>query len=94
MDLPLLIMNVQVFSTDMDARYLTSKEAILRYGKNMVIKIPLWAAKTINDGLVVGESYFVRYVDGIGQDFYPPEFRYIGMRDKQLVFSSTSTHAA
>lgn len=90
MSLPLLIMNVQVFSVDMDARYLTSNEAILRYDKDAIIRIPLSAAKSVNGGPVIGERYFVRYLNGIDQDFYPPEFCYIGTKDKQLVFSSTS----
>lgn len=92
MDLPLLIMNVQVFSVNMEAYYLTSKEAILRYGKDAVIKIPLCAANKVNGGPVIGERYFVRYVDGIGQDSYPPEFRYVGMKDKQLVFAGSNGH--
>ena len=88
MDLPLLITNVQVFSVEMDARYLTSKEAILRHEQDTVIKIPLSAAKPTNGGLVVGKHYFVRYLDGIGEDFYPPEFYFVGVKDKQLIFSS------
>lgn len=88
MDLPLLIMNVQVFSTNMDARYLTSKEAVLRYEKDTIIKIPLWSAKSVNGGPVIGEHYFLRYVDGIGHNFLPPEFKYVGTMNEQLVFSS------
>lgn len=89
MHIPLLIMNVQVFSLNMDARYLTSHEAILQYDKHAVIKVPLREANEINGGPVVGERYFVRYVDGIAtQDLYPPEFRYVGTMDEQLVFSS------
>lgn len=94
MDLPLLIMNVKVFSVDMDTYYLTSKEAILRCDNDMVIKIPLYDAQPINGGPVIGEYYFVRYMDGIGDDFYPPEFQYLGMKNKQLVFSSTRKQAA
>lgn len=89
MDLPLLIMNVQVFSVDMNARYLTSKEAVLRYEKATTIKIPLGTAKSANGGLIVGKHYFLRYVDGIGQtSYYPPEFKYLGTMNEQLVFSS------
>lgn len=91
-DLPLLIMNVQVFSANMDA-CLTSKEGILRYDLDTVIKIPLGAAKSANGWPVIGERYYVSYVDGIGEDIYPPEFRYIGMKDKQLVFSSLCSQA-
>ncbi len=94
MNFPLLIMNVQVFSVDMHARYLTSKEAILRCDENMEIKIPVNAANPNHNGLVIGENYFVRYINGIEQHFYPPEFRYVGMKDKQLVFSSLSPQAA
>lgn len=95
MNFPLLIMNVQVFSSDMHARYLTSKEAILHYNQEMEIKIPLNTANTTyHQGLVIGEQYFVRYVDGIEQLTCPPEFRYIGMKNKQLVFSSISSQAA
>ncbi len=90
MEFPLLIMNVQVFSVNMDARYLISKEAVLRNEKHTIIKISLNEAESVNGGPVVGERYFVRYRDGIGQDFYPPEFRYIGMKNKQLIFSSTN----
>lgn len=93
MNFPLLIMNVQVFSLDMHARYLTSKEAILRCNEEMEIKIPLNAANPTDD-LVIGENYFLRYVHGIEQHFYLPEFRYIGMKDKQLVFSRLSPQAA
>lgn len=88
MDLPLLVMNVQVFSIDMNARYLTSKEAVLRYENATTIKIPLCAAKSVNGGPIVGKNYFLRYMDGIGQDFYPPEFKYLGTMNEQLVFSS------
>jgi hypothetical protein len=90
MEFPLLIMNVQVFSVNMDARYLTSKEAVLRYEHDTIIKIPLVAAQTVNGGPVVGEHYFIRYRDGIGEDIYPPEFCYIGMKDKQLIFASAN----
>jgi hypothetical protein len=89
MHIPLLIMNVQIFSLDMDARCLTSNEAILQYDKYAVIKIPLRDAHPVNGGPVVGEYYFVRYRDGITQETYPPEFRYIGAVNGQLVFSST-----
>ena len=94
MDFPLLIMNVQVFSVNMNARYLTSKEAVLCCDKDLVIKIPSYAAESANGGPVIGDRYFVRYVDGIGQNPYPPEFRYVGVMDKQLVFSSLSSQAA
>ena len=90
MDFPLLIMNVQIFSVNMEARYLTSKEAILREGKELIIKIPLCAAKAMNGGPVIGQHYFVKYRDGIGGDFYPPEFQYIGTTNEQLVFSSVA----
>ena len=89
MHIPLLIMNVQVFSLDMDARCLTSNEAILQYDEHAVIKIPLRNAHPVNGGPVIGEHYFVRYVDGIAQEIYPPEFRYVGAVNGQLVFSST-----
>jgi hypothetical protein len=89
MGLPLLLMNVQVFSTDMDARYLTSKEAVLRDGNATTIKIPLCAAKSVNGGPVVGKHYFLRYMDGIEQSsFNFPEFKYLGLMNEQLVFSS------
>ena len=87
MHIPLLIMNVQVFSLDLDARCLTSNEAILQYDKHAVIKIPLCEARPIDGGPVIGKHYFVRYVDGIAQDIYPPEFCYDGTVDQQLVFS-------
>jgi len=86
---PLLIMNVQVFSLEMDARYLTSNEAILQYDQDAVIKIPLRGAHPVNGGPIIGKHYFVRYVDGIAQNIYPPEFCYVGTVDQQLVFSST-----
>jgi len=89
MHIPLLIMNVQVFSLNMAARCLTSKEAILQYDTHAVIKIPLRDAHPVNGGPVVGEHYFVRYVDGIAQETYPPEYRYVGAVNEQLVFSST-----
>ncbi len=88
---PLLIMNVQVFSLDMDARCLTSNEAILQYDINTVIKIPLDEANLVDGGPVVGKHYFVRYLDGIAQDPSPPEFCYVGAVDQQLVFSSAVT---
>lgn len=89
MDIPLLIMNVQVFSSDMAARCLTSKEAILRHTTHTIIKIPASTAKPVNGGPVVGQRYFVHYMDGIASDFTRPEFRYLGREGDQLVFSST-----
>lgn len=90
MHVPLLIMNVQVFSMDLDAhRCLTSHEAILHHGKHAIIKIPLSDARPVDGGLVVGEQYFVRYMDGMaGKQAYPPEFRYVGAVNEQLVFTS------
>lgn len=88
MNVPLLIMNVQVFSAKMNAYYLISNEAILRYEKHTIIKIPMCTAKSVNGGPVVGERYYVRYRDGIGEDFYPPEFRYVGTMNEQLVFQA------
>jgi hypothetical protein len=89
MHIPLLIMNVQVFFLNRDARCLTSKEAILQYDTHAVIKIPLCDAHPVNGGPVIGEHYFVRYVDGIAQEIFPPEFRYVGAVNEQLVFSGT-----
>ncbi|MGC1376284.1 MAG: hypothetical protein WA821_08680 [Anaerolineales bacterium] len=89
MHIPLLIMNVQVFSLDLDARCLTSNEAILQYDKHAVIKIPLSDAHPLEGGPVIGEQYFVSYMDGIAApQIYPPEFRYIGAVNEQLVFSN------
>ena len=94
MYIPLLIMNVQVFSLDMDARYLTSHEGVLQYDRHTTIKIPLGEANQVNGGPVVGERYFVRYVDGIAQDMFPPEFRYLGTVGQELVFSSAKMQPA
>ena len=94
MDIPLLIMNVQVFSSDMLAYCLTSKEAILRQNTHTVIKIPTSTAKSVNGGPVVGQRYFVRYVDGIASDFTRPEFRYLGTENEQFVFSSARMQPA
>jgi hypothetical protein len=66
MDLPLLIMNVQIFSADLATR-LTSKEGILRCERDTIIKIPIGTAKPANGGPVIGERYYVRYMDGIGE---------------------------
>jgi hypothetical protein len=86
MVIPLLIMNVQVFSLSMDIRYLTSREGILQCNGYTMIKVPLCAASLLNGGPVVGERYYVRYLDGIVQDLYPPEFCYVGVEDQQLMF--------
>lgn len=94
MVIPLLIMNVQVFSLSMDIRYLTSREGILQCNGYTMIKIPLCAASLLNGGPVVGERYYVRYLDGIVQDFYPPEFCYVGVEDQQLMFLIAQPQAA
>jgi len=90
MHFPLLIMNVQVFSIDVDARRcLTSNEAILHCDKHAVIKIPVGNARPHDGGPVIGEQYFVHYMDGIAsKQVYPPEFRYVGSINEQLVFSN------
>ena len=85
---PLLIMNVQVCSPDMNFRYLTSKEGILKYECHSEIKIPVSNATTVNGGPIVGKRYCIRYLDGIEQDICPPELFYIGIADNQFVFSS------
>jgi hypothetical protein len=94
MYIPLLIMNVQVFSLGMDIRYLTSDEGILEYEHHTEIKIPLCDASSVNGGPVIGERYFVRYLDGIAEDFYPLQFCYIGIIDQQLVFSTAVAQTA
>ena len=94
MNMPLLIMNVQVYSSDKYIRCLTSQEAILNCNEDMEIKIPFGAAKAANDELIIGERYLVRYVDGMEQSSYPPEFCYVGIADKQLVFSSMCSHVS
>jgi hypothetical protein len=94
MDLPLLVINIQVFSLDTDTRYLTSSEGILTGNAVTEIKIPLFDARLINGGPIVGERYFVRYLDGIGEESFPADFFYIGMIDNQLVFSSAVVQPA
>ena len=94
MDMPLLVMNIKVFSLDMDTRCLTSSEGILTGNTVTEIKIPLFDAIPVNGGPIVGERYFVLYQDGIEQDIFPPEFFYIGMVDHQLIFSSAAMQPA
>ena len=94
MVVPLLVMNVQVFSLNMDIRYLTSREGILQCNGYTMIKIPLCTAQLFNGGPVVGERYYVRYLDGIVQDRYPPEFCYVGVVDQQLMFLIAQPQAA
>ena len=94
MDMPLLVLNIQVFSLDMDTRYLTSNEGILISDGLLEIKIPLFDARPVNGGPVVGERYFVRYLDGIADGIYPPDLYYVGTVDNQLVFSSAAVQLA
>ena len=54
MFMSLLIMNVQVFSMDMNERYLTSREAILHYNGKVQIKVPQGSATSHNGGPVIG----------------------------------------
>jgi len=94
MYIPLLIMNVQVFSLGMDARYLTSNEGVLQYDRHTEIRISLRDANPINGGPIVGERYFVHYLDGIAEDIHPPRFCYIGIVNQQFVFSTALPQAA
>lgn len=88
MFMSLLIMNVQVFSTDMSERYLAAREAILHYNGTLQIKIPQGSATHHNGGPLIGERYYVRYLDGLAQDNAPQEFCFIGTIDGQLVFAT------
>ena len=84
----LMIMNVQVFSFATNDVLLESKEGILHDDQHTTIKIWLDEARFLNGGPVVGEPYFMRYVNGIENSFYSPEFYYMGLMDHQLVFST------
>jgi hypothetical protein len=94
MNIPLLVMHIQVFSLDMETRCLTSSEGILTGDDQTEIRIPLFDAIQVKRGPIVGERYFVRYQDGIAQDIFPPEFFYIGIVDHQLIFSSAAMQPA
>jgi hypothetical protein len=87
MDIPILIMNIEVFSHDMEVRFLTSSEGILKYDRLIEINIPLSAAQTLNGGPLIGECYSIRYADGMINDPYPRDFYFIGIVDNQLTFS-------
>jgi hypothetical protein len=87
---PMLIMNVQVFSLDIDGSCLTSDEGILKCGRHLEITIPLSSANPVNQGPIVGERYFVRYEDEIAHETYQPEFCYVGITDNQLIFSNAT----
>jgi len=88
MDIPILIMNIKVFSSNTDICYLTSSEGILKYNHALeTIQIPLSVAKSLNGGPLIGEQYLIYYADGMINDPFPHEFYYIGTENGQLVFS-------
>jgi len=86
--MPLLIMDVQVFSLDRCERFLTAIEGILQHDQRTIIKIPLCSANPAHGGPIIGERYSIHYLDGIDAHDRPPEFFYLGRFDQQLVFST------
>ena len=83
-----LILKIQVCSLGSASQCLLAKEGILECGEHTTIRIPLSSATPLNGGPVTGEYYFIRYTDGIENSPYGPEFRFLGVRDEHLVFSS------
>lgn len=83
-----LILKVQVYSPASADLCLLAQEGILDYGEHTVIRIPRSGATALNEGPVAGERHFIRYVDGIQNCSYDPEFRFLGIDNDQFIFSN------
>jgi hypothetical protein len=84
-----LILKIEVCSLASASQCLLAEEGILEYGEHTVIRIPLSSATPLNGGPLAGERYFIRYMDGMENNPYDSNFHFLGVRDAQLVFSST-----
>ncbi len=84
----LLILKIQVCSPASASQCILAKEGILECSEHIVIRIPLSSATPLNGGPVTGEYYFISYTDGIENNPFGPEFRFLGIKEEHLVFSS------
>src|SRR5689334_1352258 len=83
-----VISNVQVFSPAMDDQHLTARAAVMLQNGHVMIKIPLGDANPVNGGPIVGQEYLIRYLDETGSDQNHNGFRYLGINNLQLEFST------
>lgn len=82
------ILKVQAYSLSMSDQHLASEEATIQCDEYVVIQVPLGDAYPANGGPIVGEQYLVRYQDEAGVNHDDRHFRYLGIFDQRLVFTT------
>lgn len=88
-----LISNVQIFSPSMDDQHLTAQAGVIQRNGHILIRIPLGDANPVNGGPIVGQQYLVRYQDEEGTRQDLEGFRYLGIHNLQLEFSTAPYEA-
>ena len=85
------ILKVQAYSASMSSQHLASEEATIQRDQYVVIRVPLGGAYPVNGGPIVGEQYLVQYNDEAGLNYNDHGFRYLGIFDQRLVFTTAPT---
>lgn len=85
----LLILNIKVYSPARANEFLCSKEGILECEHDTTIRIPLCGTRLLAGWPVTGEHYSIQYVDGIESNPFGLDFCFVGVKNHELVFSST-----
>jgi hypothetical protein len=85
------ILKVQAYSVSMSNQHLASEEATIQRDQYVVIRVPLGGAHPFNGGPIVGEQYLVRYNDEAGLNYNDRGFRYLGIFEHRLVFTTAPT---
>lgn len=88
------IMNVQAYSMSMSDKRLDSEAGLIERDQYVMVRIPLAVACPVNGGPIVGEQYAVRYKDEAGASYNDQGFRYLGIFDMRLVFTTAPVEAA
>jgi hypothetical protein len=88
------ILKVQAYSMNMSDQRLVSEAGLIERDEYVMVQVPLGTACPINGGPIVGEQYSVRYHDESGLNYNDQGFRYLGIFDMRLIFTTAPAESA